>query len=184
MAVHRTLFEFDTLPLKVSCRVEWPTYKEINKTFDVNYLMFLTSKDDILVAAKTNTRTPRSRGECLWMTPSISPLITCKTLHCCAPSVTSTQNKRQPTSNPQNPGFNNRGLRRGFARVIKLPKPCPGVLKNRRLTFFIFPRTRNISCVLGNRYPRSRKIKGRRKSKKIRFLRTTNFQETYGSGTQ
>ena len=40
-----------------------------------------------------NTRTPPSKSECLWMMPSISPLITCKTLHCCAPSVTSTQNK-------------------------------------------------------------------------------------------
>ena len=62
-------------------------------------------------AKRTNTRTPRSRSECLWRMPSISPLIICQTLHCCAPSVTSAQNKRQPTSNPQNPGFNNRGLR-------------------------------------------------------------------------
>ena len=64
----------------------------------------------------------------LWMMPSISPLITCKTLHCCAPSVTSTQNKRQPTSNPQNPGFNNRGLRRlrpckTLSRSLKIRRP-------------------------------------------------------------
>ena len=32
------------------CRVEWPTYKEICRIFDVKYLMFLTSKDDFLVA--------------------------------------------------------------------------------------------------------------------------------------
>ena len=41
--------------------------------------------------------TQAESNECLWMMPSISPLITCKTLHCCAPSVTSTQNKRQST---------------------------------------------------------------------------------------
>ena len=78
-----------------------------------------------------------AQQERLWMMPSISTLITCKTLHCCAPSITSTQKKtinqptNQPTSNPQNPGANN-GIRKdfaGFARVIKFPKPCPGSLK-------------------------------------------------------
>ena len=72
----------------------------------------------------TNTRTPRSRSECLWMMPSISPLITCKTLHCCAPSVISTQNKRQPTSNPQHPGFNNCRLR-GSECLWMMPSISP-----------------------------------------------------------
>ena len=62
--------------------------------------------------------------------PSISPHITCK--HCPAvhhrlhrPPRNLTTNP--PTSNPQNPGFND-GVRKefvGFARVIGLPRTCP-----------------------------------------------------------
>ena len=45
---------------------------------------------------------------------------------------TTNQPINQPTSNPQNLGFNN-GVWKdfaGFARIIKLPKSCPGALNN------------------------------------------------------
>ena len=51
----------------------------------------------------------------------ISPLITCEILqHCCAPSITSTQNNRRTnptTNNPQNPGFND-GVRKFDSQVF------------------------------------------------------------------
>ena len=67
---------------------------------------------------RINTRTPRSRSACLGM-PSISPVITYQyeTLHC----VHQHKIKDEPTSNPQNNGFNDGVSKKiaGFARVLK-----------------------------------------------------------------
>ena len=55
--------------------------------------------------------------------PSISPFITYETLHC----VHQHKRKDEPTSNPQNNGFNDGVPKKiaGFAPLIKLPKPVP-----------------------------------------------------------
>ena len=45
------------------------------------------------------TREEPTQQECLFM-PSISPLITCETLHCCAPSNISTQRADERTNQP------------------------------------------------------------------------------------
>ena len=54
--------------------------------------------------------------------PSISSCITYETLHC----VHQHKRKDEPTSNPQNNGFNDGVPKKvaGFARLIKLPKPA------------------------------------------------------------
>ena len=63
-----------------------------------------------------NTRRINSRSACLGM-PSISPVITNETLHC----VHQHKIKDEPTSNPQNNGFNDGVSKKneGFARVLK-----------------------------------------------------------------
>ena len=55
--------------------------------------------------------------------PLISPFITYETLHC----VHQHKRKDEPTSNPQNNGFNDGVPKKiaGLACVIKLPKPVP-----------------------------------------------------------
>ena len=88
------------------------------------------------------------------MMPSISPLIACKTLHCCAPSITSTQKKRQPTNQPA-------ALRTpvsiiaGFAHVIKLPKPSvPEPKKNAYLRVEV----QDMSVVVTSRHMRKTSV--------------------------
>jgi hypothetical protein len=83
---------------------------------------------------KKKKRTPRSVSECLWMMRSISTLITGKTLHCTAVHHQSHQHKikdHQPSTLRTRvsivAGF------AVFACVIKLPKPCPGSEKIRRI---------------------------------------------------
>ena len=82
---------------------------------------------------RTNTRIPRSVSECPWVMRSVSTFITCKTLHYTAVHHQSYQHKikdNQPATLKTLvsiiAGF------AVFARVLKLPKPCPGVEKIRR----------------------------------------------------
>ena len=86
--------------------------------------------------------------------PSISPLTACKTLHCSAPSITSTQKKKQPTNQPatlRTPA----SIIACFAHVIKLVKPSvPEPKKNAYLCI----KVKDMSVVVTSRHTRKTSV--------------------------